>query len=155
MNVTINRADNLVSVEGESYSVDCSALPAYVSVIQWKGDKGWIEFQQDGSGAFMPNTPIASIAPYQHILDRWQENKAVAAEAARKEREKLEKIARCQTEVQEIVAEMRANLAAAQEKAGGRALSAEEVAEANPVNGKLQARLQAAQDRLKSAVEAA
>jgi len=86
----------------------------------------------------MPNTPIASIAPYQHILDRWQENKAVAAEAARKEREKLEKIARCQTEVQEIVAEMRANLAAAQEKAGGRALSAEEVAEANPVNGKLQ-----------------
>lgn len=94
MRVTINRADNRVTVDGETYTVDLSSLPAYVSVIQWFGTQGHVEFVNDGRGQFLPNISIADFAPYAYVIDMWKTSKTQEeeriAEEKRKQREEQE-----------------------------------------------------------------
>lgn len=89
MKVTINRADNRVSVDGEAYNVDLSSLPAYISVIQWFGDKGHIEFINDGRGQFMPNIAIGDISAYHYVIDAWKVAKQEEADRKEAEAKKL------------------------------------------------------------------
>ncbi len=71
--ITINRVDGQMTVAGEIRKVDCSALPTYVSVIQWsdEAESGWIEFVNDGHGAFLPNAKIVDFAPYEYLRQAW------------------------------------------------------------------------------------
>jgi hypothetical protein len=71
--ITINRADGQVTIDGVTRKIDCGSLPSYVSVIQWSDDAsaGWIEFVNDGHGAFLPNARIVDFAPYQYLRDAW------------------------------------------------------------------------------------
>jgi hypothetical protein len=92
MRVTINRVDNQVVVGGMARPIDCSHLPSYVSLVQWDDGavSGWIEFINDGRGAFMPNCKIVDLAPYRPLIDAWvgiadalaQEAERAAAEQA-------------------------------------------------------------------------
>jgi hypothetical protein len=75
MKVTIVNAENRVIVDGvQKPNIDCSALPAYVSVIQWDeaSSSGWIEFVNDGHGVFLPNVKIIDFAPYRHLVQAWE-----------------------------------------------------------------------------------
>ena len=75
--VTISRADNIVVKNGEARPVDCSSLPADISVIQWvccheRGKaKGHIEYVQDPLEDFRPNEEIESFDPYQKFVTSW------------------------------------------------------------------------------------
>lgn len=84
--VTIIQADNMVGVDHEFYSVDCSDLPTYFHAIQWYGDKGKgeIEYDVDAKDRKLPNTPIVDFTPYTVYVDRWAAVKAeVEAERAK------------------------------------------------------------------------
>ena len=85
--VTIIRPDNYVvsdTPEGvkEARLVDCSSLPAEVSVVQWFGDHGWIEYANDISKfgqpdfVFRVNEPITDFEQYQPYLAAWALTKA-------------------------------------------------------------------------------
>jgi len=80
--VTIIRPDNYVladTPEGvqEARLVDCSSLPPEVSVVQWFGDHGWIEYVNDISQfgkpdfVFRANEPITDFEQYQPYLAAW------------------------------------------------------------------------------------
>lgn len=99
MKATINRADGRVTVDGETYTVDLASLPAYVSVIQWFGDKGHIEFINGGGGQFLPNVAINDFAPYTYVVERWQAaKKKVADEKAEQEKKEAEEQAALERE---------------------------------------------------------
>jgi hypothetical protein len=73
MKVTIVAVDNRVSVNGFSETVDCSALPEDINVIQWYGKFGEIEFVTDlTTGQRKSNEPIKDFAPYKPLLDAWE-----------------------------------------------------------------------------------
>jgi hypothetical protein len=72
MRVTIVPAENKVNIDGVAkFGIDCSGLPSDVSVIQWGGSSGWVEFVNDGHGEFVPNAMIADFAPYQYLVEAW------------------------------------------------------------------------------------
>jgi hypothetical protein len=83
--VSIVRADNLVYVNGEAQTVDCSHLPSYFHAIQWYGDAktpyGEIEFAEDAEGKRMPNTRFSDFAPYAYLQDGWDQAKAAKEQA--------------------------------------------------------------------------
>lgn len=72
MRVTIVPAENRVSVQGMSETVDCSSYDD-ISVVQWYGDHGEIEWW-NGLGAenLRINTAIDDISPFQHLIDAWE-----------------------------------------------------------------------------------
>jgi hypothetical protein len=69
----------MVVVDGVGHWVDCTSLPGYVRVIQWRGDEGEIEFMQDHKRAFLPNVKFTDFAPYNYLVEKWEEAKAAAA----------------------------------------------------------------------------
>jgi hypothetical protein len=71
--ISISRSDGHVTIDGETRTVDASSLPAYVSVIQWSDEAnvGWIEFVNDGHGAFLPNCKIVDFSPYHYLLEAY------------------------------------------------------------------------------------
>lgn len=72
MHVAVVRDHNTVTIDGKTHAVDCSSLNSAVRVIQWLGESGWIEFNNDlGVGAFIPNEPIPSIDVVQPFIDAW------------------------------------------------------------------------------------
>lgn len=94
--VIIVRADNVVSVDGETQRVDCSALPDYFHAIQWYGGAsppyGEIEYAGDAQGRRMPNTRFSDIGPYQHLLDAWAAEKARVEAARQQQRAEQERL---------------------------------------------------------------
>jgi hypothetical protein len=69
MRLTIIRDDNAVYVDGRSLTVDCSSLPENVSVVQWNGTSGHVEY--DAHLAMMP-TPLENIDAYASLITAWQ-----------------------------------------------------------------------------------
>lgn len=91
MRLVIVKDDNLVIVDGEGYTVDCSVLPVDFHALQWDGIGGEIEFRalsctHCGVRSKKPNAPVVDIALYADIIAGWQTAKTVA-EAARVETE--------------------------------------------------------------------
>jgi hypothetical protein len=73
MKVTIVAVDGRVSVNGFSEDIDCSSLPEDISVIQWYGTFGEIEYHTDlETGQRKHNESITDFAPYKHLLDAWE-----------------------------------------------------------------------------------
>lgn len=88
MQVSIVKADNQVTVDGESRTVDCSTLPANFHALQWYGLAGDVEYammvcEHCGTRSKKPNATITDLTPYQPYVDAWAAAKAKAeAEAA-------------------------------------------------------------------------
>jgi hypothetical protein len=62
MNLTIIPIDGAVYVDGYSYSaLDLSFAPDDVHALQWKNDKGWIEFKDLDDGTKPQNQPITEL----------------------------------------------------------------------------------------------
>ena len=75
MRATITADDNMVYVDGEWASVDCSTLPDNLHAMQWYGDWGEEEFKTtvDATGMTrQPNNRITDLSPYQSYLDAWK-----------------------------------------------------------------------------------
>jgi len=72
MSETIVRPDNIVVVDGVGLTVDCSGLDPAISVIQWDGAAGHIEYvNPPNASEFKANTPIDDFEPYQKYVDAW------------------------------------------------------------------------------------
>jgi hypothetical protein len=72
MNATIVRPDNIVVVDGLGLAVDCSDLDPVISVVQWGGTAGHIEYVNPPyASEFKTNTLINDFAPYQKYVDAW------------------------------------------------------------------------------------
>lgn len=72
MRVTIVPGDNLVVIDGVGASVDCSELPLFFHAIHWDGLRGEIELKPDERGIRHGNIRIASIEPWEFLIDRWR-----------------------------------------------------------------------------------
>ena len=86
MRVTIVREDNLVIVDGEGHTVDCSELQAPFHALQWDGVRGEIEYAATrcdhcGVRSKRGNELISDLSPYQKYVDAWQIAKAAIQEA--------------------------------------------------------------------------
>jgi len=72
MRVTIIAEENRVNVEGQSETVDCSALYAEdVHVIQWYGTSGDVEYFNAPGTPVKCNVGITDFTPYQKFIDAW------------------------------------------------------------------------------------
>lgn len=91
MKVTIIRSDNTVYVDGVSKIIDCSALPTFVHAVQWTGEKGWIEFAEDGEGRKHANMSIIDMSSYQFLIEQWQIQHAKDQEELRRATEEAAK----------------------------------------------------------------
>ena len=86
MRLTIIRSDNMVYVDGEPLTVDCSSLDPSIHAIQWNDTKGVIEFVDEDpidNQAPAPQT-ITDITPYQPLIDGWNAAKQAQIQAAAK-----------------------------------------------------------------------
>lgn len=83
MNLTIIPIDGAVYVDSVSYSgLDLAAAPANVHALQWKNDKGWIEFKDNDDGTKPQNQAITELPAWANACKaKWDEAKA-AEEAA-------------------------------------------------------------------------
>ena len=83
MNLTIIPSDGAVYVDGYSFSgLDLAAAPAAVHALQWKNDKGWIEFADNDDGTKPQNQAITELPSWANACKtKWDEAKA-AEEAA-------------------------------------------------------------------------
>jgi hypothetical protein len=72
MHVTIIAENNCVSVEGQHEMVDLSTLDEDISVVQWYGTVGEVEYKYDYiNNTRKPNDRIKDFTPYQKFVDAW------------------------------------------------------------------------------------
>lgn len=76
MKVTVLCSDNTVVVDGVGLWVDCADVHGLISVIQWDGEEGWIEFYNDNKGRHIANVKITDFSPYTFLVEKWNETKA-------------------------------------------------------------------------------
>ena len=78
MNLTIIPIDGAVYVDGYSFAgLDLSAAPADVHALQWKNDKGWVEFKDNDDGTKPQNQPITELPAWANTCKaKWDEAKA-------------------------------------------------------------------------------
>ena len=83
MKLVIIPIDGAVYVDDYSYSgLDLAAAPADVHALQWKNDKGWIEFKDLDDGTKPQNQAITELPSWANACKvKWDEAKA-AEEAA-------------------------------------------------------------------------
>jgi len=83
MNLTIIPIDGAVYVDGYSFSgLDLAAAPADVHALQWKNDKGWVEFKDLDNGTKPQNQAITELPSWANTCKaKWDEAKT-AEEAA-------------------------------------------------------------------------
>lgn len=78
MNLVIIPIDGAVYVDGYSFSdLDLSDAPSNVHALQWKNDKGWIEFKDLDDGTKPQNEAITELPEWANLCkDKWDEAKA-------------------------------------------------------------------------------
>jgi len=106
MNLVIIPSDGAVYVDGYSFSdLDLSVAPVDVHALQWKNNKGWIEFKDLDDGTKPQNQPITELPEWANACKvKWDDAKSA------------EEIARLQAEEQaRLAAEEQARLAAEEE----------------------------------------
>lgn len=87
MIVTIVRDDNVVIVDREAHTVDCSSLPADFHALQWDGQRGEIEYralrcEHCGVRSKKGNEIISDLSQYQLYVDAWHAAKAAELEVS-------------------------------------------------------------------------
>lgn len=83
MKLTIIPSDGAVYKDGVSYSgLDLSGIPENVHALQWNGDSGWIEFNNESEFRKPANEKIDALPDWANdALVKWDEAKA-SSEAA-------------------------------------------------------------------------
>ena len=78
MNLVIIPIDGAVYVDSVSYSgLDLSVAPSDVHALQWKTDKGWIEFKDLDDGTKPQNQAITELPSWANACKaKWDEAKA-------------------------------------------------------------------------------
>jgi hypothetical protein len=78
MRLTIIPIDGAVYVDGYSFSgLDLAVAPANVHALQWKNDKGWIEFKDLDDGTKPENQAITELPSWANLCKvKWDEAKA-------------------------------------------------------------------------------
>ncbi len=78
MKIAIIPADGAVYVDDVSFSgLDLSCAPSGVHALQWSGDKGWIEFQNESEFIKPPNESIDAFPEWASIcVAAWQTAKS-------------------------------------------------------------------------------
>lgn len=87
MRVSIIKDSSVVSVDGEAYAVDLSALPATFHALQWDGTSGELEHamvfcEHCGTRGKRPNETVTDFTPYMTHMNAWHAAKAQAVLAA-------------------------------------------------------------------------
>ena len=72
MLVTIVVPDNIVSIDGRTLPVDCSAIDGNIRVVQWYGTFGEVEFMNEPGKTFKANGRLDSVGDFQDAIDTWQ-----------------------------------------------------------------------------------
>lgn len=74
MHLTIIKADNVVGINGQFLTIDCSDLPVDFHALQWQGPENGIE----GKGTVEwngkpkpPNTEIINLDDYNTYVEAW------------------------------------------------------------------------------------
>jgi hypothetical protein len=77
MNLTIIPIDGAVYVDGYSFSgLNLAAAPDDVHALQWKNDKGWIEFKDNDDGTKPQNQAITELPAWATAcIAKWDEAK--------------------------------------------------------------------------------
>jgi hypothetical protein len=80
--ITILKSDNMVYIDGQPKTVDCSDLPADFHALQWYGTFGVIEyepdFSEDSGSQHKPNERTDGLTPYQKYIDAWTAQQEVS-----------------------------------------------------------------------------
>jgi len=76
MRATVIKDDNTVTIDGTTFAVDCSDLPADFHALQWDGARGEVEYRMVdcahcGARSKKPNATILDFAPYVIYANRW------------------------------------------------------------------------------------
>jgi hypothetical protein len=66
MRVTIIRDDGLVGIGGMFRTVDLSALPPGIRVVQWDGQRGHVEHDESA------NTQLDNVEDFQSFIELWK-----------------------------------------------------------------------------------
>ena len=89
MHLTIIKSDNVVGLDGEFLTVDCSALPTNFHALQWDGPADGVGGEGEAEWVGKPkpaNTAIVDLGDYYAYVERWQAAKArLQTEAAARE----------------------------------------------------------------------
>ena len=67
MRISIIREDNAVSIDNVSKEIDLSALDTTIHAIQWKGNRGHLERENNS----VEKLTLADLPTYQWIIDTW------------------------------------------------------------------------------------
>jgi hypothetical protein len=70
--VSIIREDGMVVIDSRGHKVDLSDMPPRIHAVQWDGARGHIEYVNGPGLEYMPQEPIADLAAFAAIRDRWQ-----------------------------------------------------------------------------------
>jgi hypothetical protein len=75
MNLVIIPIDGAVYVDGYSFSgLDLSIVPSDVHALQWKNDKGWLEFKDLDNSTKPPNQDITELPSWANTCKtKWDE----------------------------------------------------------------------------------
>lgn len=83
LQITIVPDDRQVIVNGVAYIVDCSSVDPDIHAVQWRGEKGEIEFKFKDD-VRNPNQKITDMRPFQAVIELWNVEHAKAVEEAKK-----------------------------------------------------------------------
>lgn len=83
MKVSIIPVDGAVYVDGYSFAhLDLSGIPPNVHALQWEGESGWIEFENESEFCRPPNQSISELPEWATLaIEKFE--KAKAEETAR------------------------------------------------------------------------
>ena len=73
--MTIVKIDNIVVIDGEYYTVDCSDLPENFHALMWIEAEGQGEIEWNGKPK-PQNTVIKNLNDYKIYINRWNNAKA-------------------------------------------------------------------------------
>lgn len=76
MLVTIIPSDNLVTVDGDVRSIDCSSVVAEIHAVQWYETSGEVEYVKGQNINPRANDTIDDFSPYQPFVDAHAEEVA-------------------------------------------------------------------------------
>lgn len=87
MRVTIIKDDNIVSIDGEGRTVDCSALPVNFHALQWTDISGEVEYrvmrcEHCSARSKKGNSIISDLSPYMPYIDAWHVAEKAGAHVA-------------------------------------------------------------------------
>lgn len=77
--LTIIKVDNVVGIDGNFSTIDCSSLPENFHALQWNQNTSIGEVEWNGNPR-PPNTIITDLNDYQFLVDAWKQKNPIPTE---------------------------------------------------------------------------